>query len=288
MYILQVLINGILLGGIYAVIGLGMSIILGIVKLTNLAHGEYVIIGAFATTIISGALGIDPLLTLFISVPIMFVFGYVLQRVLVNHAMKRGAEPALLVTFGLSIIFKDAMLLIFTPDARHISTGYSTKVVKVAGMDISLLNIILLFLSIVVILLLTLFLERTNTGRAIRAVADDSDAAALSGINVAHTFAVAMGLATATAAIAGLCASLKWTFYPTSGGYYLLIAFVVVVIGGLGDLKGTLVAGVLFGIIQVIGGANYGLLISYIFLIVVLVFNPRALLGRLRNRGGAR
>ena len=136
MYIVQVLINGILLGGIYAVIGLGMSIILGIVKLTNLAHGEYVIIGAFATTIISNAIGIDPLLTLFISVPIMFVFGYVLQRVLINHAMKRGAEPALLVTFGLSIIFKDAMLLIFTPDAQHISTSYSTKVVNVAGMDI--------------------------------------------------------------------------------------------------------------------------------------------------------
>ncbi len=288
MYIVQVLINGILLGGIYAVIGLGMSLILGIVKLTNLAHGEYVIVGAFASTVLSEMLGIDPLLTIFISIPLMFIFGYLLQRILINHSMKRGAEPALLVTFGISIILKDAMLLKFSPDARHISTSYSNNVVNVFGMDISLLNCLLLFISIIVILLLTLFLDKTYMGKAIRATADDAEAAALSGINVDKAFAVAMGLATATAAVSGLCVSMKWTFYPTSGGRYLLVAFVVVVIGGLGDIKGTLVAGILFGLMQVIGGANYGLLISYIFLILFLVFQPKNLLGRLKNKGGAR
>ena len=288
MYIVQVLINGILLGGIYAVIGLGMSLILGIVKLTNLAHGEYVIVGAFASTVLSEMLGIDPLLTVFISIPLMFIFGYLLQRILINHSMKRGAEPALLVTFGISIILKDAMLLKFSPDARHISTDYSNNVVNVFGMDISILNCLLLFISIIVILLLTLFLDKTYMGKAIRATADDVEAAALSGINVDKAFAVAMGLATATAAVSGLCVSMKWTFYPTSGGRYLLVAFVVVVIGGLGDIKGTLVAGILFGLMQVIGGANYGLLISYIFLIIFLVVQPKNLLGRLKNKGGAR
>ena len=174
MYIVQVLINGILLGGIYAVIGLGMSLILGIVKLTNLAHGEYVIVGAFASTVLSEMLGIDPLLTIFISIPLMFIFGYLLQRILINHSMKRGAEPALLVTFGISIILKDAMLLKFSPDARHISTSYSNNVVNVFGMDISLLNCLLLFISIIVILLLTLFLDKTYMGKAIRATADDA------------------------------------------------------------------------------------------------------------------
>lgn len=288
MYILQVIINGILLGGIYAVVGLGMSLILGIVKLTNLAHGEYIILGAFAASVISNVLGVDPIITLVISIPIMFVFGYVIQRVLINHAMKRGAEPALLVTFGLSIIIKDTLLMIFRPDAQHVSASYSNTVVNIWGMDISILNVLLLFISIVAILLLTLFLDKTYIGRAIRATADDMEAAALSGINVSRTFAIAMGIATATAAISGLCVSLKWTFYPTSGGHYLLVAFVVVVIGGLGDIKGTLMAGVLFGIIQVVGGANYGLLISYIFLIIFLVVQPKKLLGRLRSRGGAR
>ena len=275
MYVLQVVINGVILGSIYAVLGLGMSLILGIVKLTNLSHGEYVILGAYGSALLSSYLGIDPFLTLIITVPLMFVFGYVLQRVLINHAMARGAEPALLVTFGLSIILKDSMLLLFTSDAQHISTEYSNKVVRFLGMDISYLNILLLILSVVSILVLEIFLAKTHLGRAIRATADDEEAAALSGINVKRTFAVAMGLASATAAVAGFCVSMKWTFYPSSGGHYLLIAFVVVVLGGLGEIKGTLFAGFLFGLMQVIGGANYGMLISYIFLIAMLIINPK-------------
>ncbi len=288
MYIVQVLVNGILLGGIYAGIGLGMSLILGIVKLTNLAHGEFIIMGAFLSAILTSALGIDPLLTLFVSVPTMFFFGYALQRVLVNHGMKRGAEPALLVTFGISIILKDGMLMLFTPDARHVATSYSNSVVTIAGIDISFLNIILLIVCAVFIFVLRTFLEKTDIGRAIRATADDTEAAQLSGINVAHTFAIAMGIATAASAVAGTCVSMKWTFYPTSGGEYLLIAFVVVVISGLGDIRGILLAGVMFGLMQVIGGASYGRLISYIFLIVLLVFNPREIFGRMLRDKRAR
>lgn len=275
MYILQVVVNGILLGSIYAVLGLGMSLILGIVKLTNLSHGEYIILGAYSTLLVSAKLGIDPFVSLLITVPLMFIFGYVLQRVLINHAMSRGAEPALLVTFGISIILKDGMLLLFTSDAQHISVSYSNRVISVLGMDISFLNIILMMLSILSIFLLMFFLSYTYTGRAIRAAADDVETAALAGINVGKTFSIAMGIAGATAAIAGFCVSMKWTFYPSSGSHYLLIAFVVVVLGGLGDIKGTLVAGFLFGLIQVIGGANYGMLISYIFLIIMLVSNSK-------------
>ena len=275
MYILQVIINGILLGSIYAMLGLGMSLILGIVKLTNLSHGEFVILGSYCSVLFSSRLGIDPFISLLITVPVMFIFGYVLQRVLINHAMSRGAEPALLVTFGLSIILGDGMLLLFSSDARHISVDYSNKVINVFGLDISLLNIFLMLLSVVSILLLKLFLDHTYMGRAIRAAADDVEAAKLSGINIGRAFSAAMGISAATAAIAGFCVSMKWTFYPSSGGHYLLIAFVIVVLGGLGDIKGTLLAGFFFGLIQVVGGANYGLLISYIFMIIVLVANPR-------------
>ena len=275
MYILQVIINGILLGSIYAMLGLGLSLILGIVKLTNLSHGEFVILGSYCSALLSARLGIDPFISLLITVPIMFICGYVIQRVLINHAMSRGAEPALLVTFGLSIILKDGMLLLFSSDARHVSVDYSNRVVNIFGLDISLLNICLMLLSVLSIVLLMVFLNHTHMGRAIRAAADDVEAAKLSGINIGRTFSAAMGISAATAAIAGFCVSMKWTFYPSSGGRYLLIAFVIVVLGGLGDIKGTLLAGFLFGLIQVISGANYGLLISYIFMIIVLVSNPR-------------
>ncbi len=274
MYILQVIINGILLGGIYAILGLGMSVSLGIIKLTNLAHGEYVILGAYASMVLQAALGIDPFLSLLISLPLLFLAGYLIQYLLVNKAMLQGDEPALLVTFGISVILKDAMLLIFGADARHITAPYANNTVDIAGLAIPLLNILLLILAALTILLVHLFMQKTHPGRAIRAVADDPDAARLVGINVGRTFALASGIAAATAAAAGLCVGMKWTWYPSSGGHYLLIAFVIVVIGGLDNVAGTFAAGIVFGLIQVMGGATYGMLISYVFLVIILTLDP--------------
>ncbi|MCR5773693.1 MAG: branched-chain amino acid ABC transporter permease [Lachnospiraceae bacterium] len=288
MYILQVLINGILLGGVYAILGLGMSLTLGIVKLTNLAHGEYIILGAYASMVLQSALGVDPILSLFISVPLLFAGGYLLQRLLVNRAMKDGAESALLVTFGISVILKDALLLIFGADARHITVSYGNESIMIAGLSIPLLNILLILISGASILFLEHFMQKTMTGRAIRAVSDDTEAAALTGINVGHMFALAAGIAAATAAVAGLSAGMKWTWYPSSGGHYLLIAFVIVVIGGLGNVGGTFAAGIVFGLIQVIGGASYGMLISYIFLVVILTLKPQSMFPRIKKLTGGR
>ena len=280
MVIIQSIINGILLGGIYAILGVGMTMIFGIVKLTNLAHGEFVVMGAYASTLISQALGVDPLLTLIVTVPFMFLIGMGLQTGLINRVMLKGSEPALLVTFGLSIILKDAMLLLFTADARHAGAIYSSTVIKLGGISIALPDIILLVLSLLTILVLTLFLNRTYMGRAIRATSDDTQAASLMGVSVRKTYAIAMGIALATAAVAGLCIGLKWTFYASSGGSYLLIAFGVVVIGGMGSIPGTLVAGLVFGLAQVLGGANYGLLISYVLLIIMLAVRPQGLFSK--------
>ena len=144
-------------------------------------------------------------------------------------------------------------------------------------MEISVLNLVLFSISLCMIVCLWLFLNRSYTGRAIRATADDPDCAALSGVSVQRIYAVAMGLSMASA---GLCVGMKWTFYDSSGGRYLLIAFVVVVIGGMGSVPGTLVAGLLFGLAQVVGGANYGLLISYLTLLLVLVLKPKGLFGK--------
>ena len=280
MIILQYLINGIMLGGIYALLGVGMTMIFGIVKLTNLAHGDFVIIGAFASTLISQALGVDPLLTLIVTVPFMFLLGMGLQYGLINRVMLKGSEPALLVTFGLSIIIEDALLLLFTADARHAGAAYSSTIFKIGELSISLLDIILLVISLLTILVLAMFLNKTYMGRAIRATSDDIQAASLMGVNIKKSYAIAMGIAMATAAIAGLCIGLKWTFYASSGGSYLLIAFGVVVIGGMGSIPGTLVAGLVFGLAQVIGGANYGLLVSYILLIIMLAVRPQGLFSK--------
>lgn len=280
MYFVQTIVNGLLLGAYYALIGIGMTLILGIVKLTNLAHGEFVIIGAYMASVVTTLLGIDPILSLVITVPLMFLIGFVLQYVLIGNAMKKGPEPALLVTFGLSIILMDVLRLTFTVNEQSIATSYSTKTFSVFGINISVLNLVLFAISILSILLLTVFLSRTYVGRAIRASADDAQSAALSGVNIKKVYAIAMGVSMASAAVAGLCVGMKSTFNPTSGGAYLSTAFVVVVIGGMGSIPGTLIAGFIFGLAQVIGGASYGQLISYVMLLAVLVFKPKGILGK--------
>ena len=278
---MQYLINGILLGGIYALLGVGMTMMFGIVKLTNLAHGEFIIMGAFASTMLAQRLGIDPILTLIITVPLMFILGVVLQTVLINRVMLQGSEPALLVTFGLSIILQDLFLLLFTADAQRANVSYNTKTIPLgANLYISVLDLIVFAISLITILILTIFLRKTYMGRAIRATSDDTTAASLMGVSVKKTYAIALGIAMATAAVAGLGVGMRWTFYPSSGGSYLLIAFGVVVIGGMGSIPGTLVAGLVFGLAQVLGGANYGQLISYILLIIMLAVRPQGLFSK--------
>ncbi len=275
MTVLQLVVNGLLLGGVYALIGLGMAMIFGIVGLTNLAHGEFVVLGAYGGTLLSAALGVDPVLSLLVTVPAMFLLGYLLQTLLLNHAAEKGGESALLVTFGVSIILKDGMLLLFSADARHAPSAWEMQILRLGGLNISVLNLVLFAISLAAVLALTLFLSFTYPGRAIRAVSDDAETAALAGINVRRVHALAMGVAMATAAVAGLCVGMKWTFYPSSGGEYLLIAFIVAVLGGLGNIPATLLAGLGFGLAQVIGGANYGLTISYGAMLLALVCMPR-------------
>ena len=279
--VLQVVINGILLGGIYALLGVGMTMMFGIVKLTNLAHGEFVIIGAYASTLLAQAMGVDPILTLVITIPLMFLIGMGLQSGLINRVMMIGSEPALLVTFGISIILADAMLLLFSADAQRAKVPYNTASIRIGeGLSISVLDLIVFGISLLTIIVLTLFLKKTYLGRSIRATSDDTEAASLMGVNVKRTYAIAMGIAMATAAIAGLCVSMKWVYYPSSGGSYLLTAFGVVVIGGMGSIPGTLVAGLILGLAQVIGGANYGQLIAYILMVVFLAVRPQGLFSK--------
>lgn len=277
----QQLVNGLLLGGTYALVGVGMSMIFGIVKLTNLAHGEFIILAAYLSVMLCTALGLHPLLTLIITVPLMFLLGYLLQTLLINRMMARGSEPALLVTFGLSIIIQNALLLIFTADAQRLIVSFQSKSIPLFNnVSIPILSLVCCGIGILTIVILHFFLQKTFIGQSIRATSDDTVAAGLMGVNVRRTYGVAMGIALATTAIAGVVVGMPSTFYPTSGSEYLIIAFGVVVIGGMGSIKGTMVAGFVFGLARVLGGANYGLLAAYLVLLIMLAVRPQGLFSR--------
>ena len=282
---LEPLINGILLGGLYAVIGIGLSMVFGIMRQVNLAHGELMILSSYFSLLFLQVLGLHPLLALFLIVPLMFFIGYLLQIFLFNRGMQRGMEPFLMISFGLSIILQNTFLLIFTPDARSLRTVLAIRSIKAFGLfhipQIYLLNFTM---GLLVLVLLQQLMKRTYLGWAINASADNVTAAKLMGINVKKVYAYAMGIAALTAAISGVLVGMTFTFYPHSGTQYLIIAFGVVIIGGLGSLPGTFIGGLVLGVSQLFGGRIIGpgfqLLSGYMILLIVLTIRPQGLLGR--------
>ncbi len=283
--ILDPFVNGILLGGLYAVIGIGLSMIFGIMRQVNLAHGELMILSSYFSLVFLQLLGVHPLLTLFLVLPVMFFFGYLIQTFLFNRVMQKGLEPFLMVSFGLSIILQNALLLTFTPDARSLKTELVIKSVNVFDIfSVPLIYLVNFAVGLLVLVLLHQFMRRTYLGWAIHAASDDLSGAKLMGINPKKVYAVAMGLAAATAAVSGVLVGMSFTFYPHSGTQYLIIAFGVVIIGGLGSLPGTFLGGMILGVSQLVGGRIIGpgfqLLSGYIILLVVLTIRPQGLLGR--------
>lgn len=281
---LEPLINGILLGGLYGVVGIGLSMVFGIMRQVNLAHGELMILSSYLSLFFFQVLGLHPLLTLFLVAPLMFFMGYLIQIFLFNRVMQRGMEPFLMISFGLSIIIQNALLLIFTPDARSLETAMVIKGVDVFGrFNIPLIYLVNFAVGVLVLTALQQFMKRTYMGWAINASADNETAAKLMGINVKKVYAYAMGIAAVTAAISGVLVGMTFTFYPHSGTQYLIIAFGVVIIGGLGSLPGTFLGGLVLGVSQLFGGRILGpgfqLLSGYIILLIILTLRPQGILG---------
>lgn len=282
---IQTIVNGILLGGLYAAIGIGMSMIFGIMRLTNLAHGDLMVLASYLSFVVITGLGIHPLITLLLVIPMMFLVGFLVQNTLLNRVLGKGMEPPLLVTFGLSIILQNALLLVFTPDARTLTSSLSTQNIVISeSLNIPVIYLLDFFAGVVVILALNQFFQRTYLGRSIRAASDDEDAAKLMGINTKRIYGYAMGIAMVTAAVAGVLVGMTFTFYPHTGTQYLIIAFGVVVIGGLGSMNGTLLAGIILGLAQLVGayflGAGFQLLSGYIILLAVLALRPQGIFAR--------
>ncbi len=283
--LIQPVINGILLGGLYAVIALGLTTMFGIVKLVNLAHGDLMILSSYLSLVIMAGLGINPFWSMLMVIPIMFVIGFLLQKFLLNRVLGKEMEPPLLVAFGVSIIIQNLLLLVFTPDAQSLVTDISIKTIQVSDkINLPVLYLVNFLVGCAVILLLRIFYNKTFLGRAIRAASDDEGAARLMGINTKNIFAIAMGIAMITAAVSGILIGMTFSFFPHTGGQYLIIAFGVIIIGGLGSMKGALAGGIILAEAQLLGahftGPGYQLLMGYLVLLIVLAIRPQGLFGQ--------
>jgi len=280
----QPILNGILLGGLYALIAIGMSMMFGIVKLVNLAHGDLMIMASYVGLVLAAWLGINPFWTIIFAVPIMFCVGYIIQSFLLNRVLGKEMEPPLLVAFGVSIILQNLLLMIFTPDARSLLTPLSTMSIEVTEyLSISVLYLVNFCVAVLVIYLLYLFFQKSYLGRSIRAASDDETAAQRMGVNTKRIYGLAMGIAMMTAAVAGVLVGMTFTFYPHTGPQYLIIAFGVVVIGGLGSIKGTFLGGFILAMAQLLGatflGPGFQLLSGYVVLLIVLALRPQGIFG---------
>jgi branched-chain amino acid transport system permease protein len=280
-------IQGILTGGLYALFACGLSLMFGVMKVVNLAHGDLATVAGYVGVGVIAATHVPFLWSVPIVVAIMAVLGYVLQRSLLQAAISRGELITLIVTFGLSIVIENGLLQFFTANTRGIGTGSSLISASFSiGSQITIawLDVVIFGLAIVVLLGLQYFLSGSKYGRLIRAVADDREAAQLSGADYRHVFGIAAGVAFATVALAGISYGMTTVIDPTSGtDTILLFAFAAVVIGGLGSLWGTLIGGIVLGVAQQIGAQiniSDELLAGYIVFLAVLVIRPQGLTAR--------
>jgi branched-chain amino acid transport system permease protein len=279
------LIQGVLLGGLYALFAAGLSLIFGIMRLVNLAHGDLIVLAAFVILALTSWFGFDPFLAALLAMPVMFVAGFALQHLLLNRTLGRDLLPPLLVTFGLSIIIQNGLLEAFTADSRRLRLGaIETASITLGGdLAIGVMPLLTLGSAISVILLLNLLFYRTALGRAFRATSDDIEIAQLMGIDHHRLSAIAMGIAMLVATIAALYLGIRANFDPTIGPARLLYAFEAVIIGGLGSLWGTLAGGIIVGVAQTIGARidpEWQILAGHIAFLVVVVLRPRGLFPR--------
>lgn len=281
----NLVIQGILLGGLYALFASGLSLIFGVMRLVNLAHGDLSNMAAFLALIVVDTVGWNPFASLLIVVPLMCSLGYVLQRYVLNRILERGPMPPLLVTFGLAIVIQNLLLETFSADSQGLDAGRieDTALTITNRLAVGWLPLITMGVAVAVIVALQLFLGRTQLGRGFRATSDNQKAAQLVGINNQRLYGLAMALALATAAIAGVFIGIRTTFSPDVGSLRLIFAYEAVIMGGLGSLWGTLVGGIVLGVAQTIGNQinpGFGVLAGHLVFLAVLAFRPEGLFAK--------
>ncbi|MGV1832943.1 branched-chain amino acid ABC transporter permease [Agrobacterium vitis] len=281
---LDTIVQGALLGGLYALFAAGLSLVFGIMRLVNLAHGDLIVLASFLILMLANTFGINPFLAALIAIPLMFGLGWLLQTYLLNRTLGKDILPPLLVTFGLSIVVQNGLLEGFTADSRRLSTGVlETASLPLAGLNIGIMPLLTFGSAIIVIIALNQLIYRTSLGRAFRATSDDPVTAGMMGVRPHRIFAMATGLAMVVVTIAALYLSTRANFDPTAGPSRLIYAFEAVIIGGLGSLWGTLAGGVVLGIAQTLGAAinpEWQILAGHIAFLIVLLVRPRGLFPR--------
>lgn len=284
---INALVQGILLGGLYALFAAGLSLIFGVMRLVNIAHGDLIILAAYLGLSTTVTLGIHPFVALLIVMPAMAGIGYFLQRGLLNQTLGDDILPPLLVTFGLSVILQNALLEGYTADPQKLSGGaIETASVNLGGLALGVLPLLTFGIAVATIAGLQWVFYSTSLGRGFRAVSDNQDIAQLMGLNKAHVFGLAMALALAVTAIAGILLGVRTSFDPSIGGGRLIFGFEAVIIGGLGNLWGTLAGGVILGVAQTIGAKidpGWQLLAGHIAFLVVLAVRPNGLFPRVEH-----
>jgi branched-chain amino acid transport system permease protein len=279
---LDTLIEGVLLGGVYALFALGLSLIFGIMRLVNLAHGDLILLAAYLVLSVTTTLGVPLLASTLLIVVVMFAAGYALQRLVLERVLGDDILPPLLVTFGLSIVIQNGLLLAYGADSRRLQAGAfeSSSIALAPGLSIGLAPLTALLTAIVAVALMQLIFYRTALGRAFRATADNPQIAQLMGIDERSVYAIAVGISLAVSVIAAITFGIRANFDPSIGPARLLFAFEAVIIGGLGSLWGTLAGGIVLGLAQAIGARidpEWQILAGHITFLAVLIVRPRGL-----------
>ena len=280
------LVQGILLGGLYALFAVGLSLVFGTMRLVNLAHGDLIVLSAYLGVVLVGALGFNPFYSIPIVMVIMFAFGYALQRGVLNFIVQKGDVPGVIVTFGISIVIMNILQEIFSANYKGLDPGQ----IKIASiriheqLSIGWLPLIFFLVSVVVIAALQLYMSRTKMGRAFRAVSDDQDAARLMGINTRHVWAMAMAVALLIVSIGGVMMGMRNSFNSSFGSSQLIFAFEAVIIGGMGSGWGTLLGGVVLGLAQLLGAVAFGpawqVVAGHVVFVVILALRPQGFLAK--------
>lgn len=281
---LDTILQGILLGGLYALFAAGLALVFGIMRLVNLAHGDLIVLAAYLVMYLVGALGINPFFAALFAAPLMFALGWAIQRLVLNRVLGPDILPPLLVTFGLSIVIQNGLQMGFTADSRRISAGpLETASVDLGFVTLGVMPLLTFASAIAVILVLNWIFYHTAMGRAFRATSDDPVTASLMGIRPKAIFAQATGLAMVVVTVAALYLGMRANFDPTIGPARLIYAFEAVIIGGLGSLWGTLAGGIIIGVAQTFGAAvnpEWQILSGHIAFLAVLLVRPRGLFPR--------
>ena len=279
--IAQLIVSGVLAGGLYGIISVGLTLIFGVLNLVNFAHGEFLMISMYISFWMSEIFNLNPYMSLPIVVAAMFVFGIIIQSIFVRPVTEASHEVQIVITLGLSTIMQNSALMAFSGNLRVLRTPFSESMIEIAGIFINTQRLLTFILAIIATIILYLYLTKSYFGKAIRATAQDSRAAKLAGINVPFVYMVTYGIGIALVGLAGASIIPLFPVYPTIGWHFANIAFVAVVLGGLGSIPGAMVGGIIIGLIESIAGFYFGSEFQqaayFIVFIIILIIRPTGL-----------